>query len=177
MTNQELDRARAKEAQRLFLDGDELAVVHAARLAREGWTPPVAVDPDIAEAEEMYKYGPNNEIAAILAGIKRGRELERAVMGNPIPEQIQEVTPPEPVNPDLAEAEKLAYAWNVNEIKDVYGLALAAIKRGRALAAAEAKPTVFDALTANSALCRAEEMIRAAKRTLEIITPPAEDVA
>jgi hypothetical protein len=50
MTNEELDNARAKEAQRLFLDGDELAVVHAARLAREGWTPPKPVDPDLAEA-------------------------------------------------------------------------------------------------------------------------------
>lgn len=90
MTNEELDRARVKEAQRLFLDGSDESptILIAARLAREGWTPPVTVDPD------------------------------------------------------LAEAERLAYAWHVNEIKDVYGLALAGIKRGRALAAAEAKPVM-----------------------------------
>jgi hypothetical protein len=46
------------------------------------------------------------------------------------------------------------------------------IKRGRELERAEAQPTFFDALTANSALCRAEEMIRSARRTLEIITQP-----
>lgn len=153
MTNEELDRARAEEAQRLFLDGDELAVVHAARLAREGWTPPVAVDPDIAEAEEMYKYGPNNEIAAILAGIKRGRELERAVMGNPIPEQIQEVKPPLVVDPDLLLARKIeagrlgvpptvsnAILHGAHDGDIEIERTLETIKRGRALAAAEAKP-------------------------------------
>lgn len=95
MTNEDLDKARALEAQRLFdanhyntvrnkMFWDSNAIVAAARLAREGWTPP------------------------------------------------------EPVDPDIAEADKLSYAWHVGEIKDVPNLALAAIKRGRALAA-EAK--------------------------------------
>ena len=52
--------------------------------------------------------------------------------------------PPEPVDPDLAEANKLAYAWHVGEIKDVPNLALASIKRGRALALSEAKPSLGD---------------------------------
>jgi len=96
VTNEELDRARAEEAQRLFLDGDELAVVHAARLAREGWTPPVTVDPDLIEAREIVariydvswperadaiRTGLNDydvENVCALAAIKRGRELERA---------------------------------------------------------------------------------------------------
>lgn len=53
MTNEELDRARVDEAMRLW-DGSKgsLAVI-AARLAREGWTPPVAVDPDMVEAKYM----------------------------------------------------------------------------------------------------------------------------
>ena len=49
-------------------------------------------------------------------------------------------TPPVAVDPDLAEADKLAYAWHVGEIKDVPNVALAAIKRGRELERAEAKP-------------------------------------
>ena len=108
-------------------------------LIAQGWTPPVAVDPDIAEAEAVWFLG-KSAFDLVFEGIKRGRELERAVMGNPIPEQIQEVTPPEPVNPDLAEANILGDAWHVDEIDSAHDLALIAIKRGRALAAAEAKP-------------------------------------
>ena len=48
-------------------------------------------------------------------------------------------TPPVTVDPDLAEANKLAYAWHVGDIKDVPNLALAGIKRGRELER-EAKP-------------------------------------
>lgn len=43
--------------------------------------------------------------------------------------------PPEPVDPDLAEAEAIWF-----EGKSSFDIALAGIKRGRALAAAEAKP-------------------------------------
>jgi len=87
--------------------------------------------------------------------------------------------PPEPVDPDLAEAEYLAQTEEADRLVRGGGynlgeLALAAIKRGRELERAEAKPTFFDALTANSALCRAEEMIRSARHTLEIITQPEE---
>lgn len=79
MTNEELDSARAEEAQRLFLDGSDesLPILIAARLAREGWTPPVAVDPDIAEAEAVWFEG-KSSFDLVLEGIKRGRELAAA---------------------------------------------------------------------------------------------------
>ena len=75
MTNEELDKARATEARRL---GNYDIVQAATRLAREGWTPPVAVDPDLAEAKYIRIYGPSDETAAILAAIKRGRALAAA---------------------------------------------------------------------------------------------------
>ena len=49
--------------------------------------------------------------------------------------------PPEPVDPDLEEADKIRYAWENNILDAVIDVALAGIKRGRALAA-EAKPGV-----------------------------------
>jgi len=81
MTNEELDNARVKEAQRLFLDGSDESptILIAARLAREGWTPPVGVDPDLAEAEDLHeayidnKYSPAEK--AFYHAIKRGRAL------------------------------------------------------------------------------------------------------
>lgn len=79
MTNEELDCARATEAVRLrLLPGLwQHETVIAARLAREGWTPPAAVDPDIAEAKRIAENW--DEIDELVyAGIKRGRELERA---------------------------------------------------------------------------------------------------
>ena len=122
MTNEELDEVRAEEAWNIIKrNEDQDVALIAARLARENWTPPAAVDPDIARAQHIWdttygaRYTLNLAASAVFEGIKQGRAL-----------------------------------------------------------AAEAKPTVFDALTANSALCRAEEMIRAAKRTLEIITQPEE---
>jgi hypothetical protein len=78
MTNDELDMARAHEAQRVYDPNGPVGVIAiAARLAREGWTPPVAVDPDLAEAETLWLDGLVERDLA-LAGIKRGRELERA---------------------------------------------------------------------------------------------------
>lgn len=77
MTNEELDKARVDEAMRLW-DGSKgsLAVI-AARLAREGWTPPAAVDPDIAEAKRIAENW--DEIDELVyAGIKRGRALAAA---------------------------------------------------------------------------------------------------
>jgi len=57
-------------------------------LIAQGWTPPVTVDPDLAEANRVYKAmdwpdglsGDIHEfyVAFIYEGIKRGRELERA---------------------------------------------------------------------------------------------------
>ena len=83
MTKEELDRARAKEAERLLgKDHPELVAQLAACLAREGWTPPVAVDPDIALAETIaknshYEFGADSHPGAILIGIRMGRKLER----------------------------------------------------------------------------------------------------
>ena len=56
MSPEELDKARAEEAIRLtkvdgFFSTSE-AVKHAARLAREGWTPPDPISPRVMAAEE-----------------------------------------------------------------------------------------------------------------------------
>ena len=81
-------------------------------------------------------------------------------------------TPPVAVDPDLAEAEKLWELWGHR--KGNY-LALKAIKRGRALAAAETKPKgpQTAALQAGSAGYRDWHDIT----PYAVITPPAEDVA
>lgn len=50
MTNEELDRARVDEAIRTGNGIVGTVALIAARLAREGWTPPAPVDPDLAEA-------------------------------------------------------------------------------------------------------------------------------
>lgn len=51
-------------------------------LIAQGWTPPVAVDPDLAEADKIRYAWEEDILDAVidvaLAGIKRGRELERA---------------------------------------------------------------------------------------------------
>lgn len=106
-------------------------------LIAQGWTPPKVVDPDLIEAQQIFSNSSlTTPIGMTLTGIKRGRELERAVMGNPIPEQIQEVKPTVAVDPDIAQAMTL---WL--DGLSALDLALAGIKRGRALAA-EAKPGV-----------------------------------
>jgi len=48
-------------------------------LIARGWTPPVAVDPDIAEAWDLVGWrGWSDNHELVLSAIKRGRELERA---------------------------------------------------------------------------------------------------
>lgn len=92
MTNEDLDKARATEARRL---GNYDIVQAAARLAREGWTPPAPVDPDIAEARKIVAQlydvswperanaicagGQDNNVENVsaLAGIKAGRALAK----------------------------------------------------------------------------------------------------
>ena len=83
MTNEELDRARAEQAWSEHYKNDPASpTVIAARLAREGWMPPVAVDPDLLELETLWlKYadGKINSLSdTVLAGIKRGRALAAA---------------------------------------------------------------------------------------------------
>jgi hypothetical protein len=86
MTNEELDEARAKEAQRLWEGGQEAGSsswVVAARLARENWTPPEpepVVDPDVlAFREWAAKRNPTRETASdiFLAGARMAREREQ----------------------------------------------------------------------------------------------------
>ena len=81
MTNEELDQARAEHAWSDHYKGDGRdPTVIAARLAREGWTPPVPVDPDIAEAKKMADDWIKGGLCfwhLALAAIKRGRELGR----------------------------------------------------------------------------------------------------
>jgi len=82
VTNEELDRARVDEAIRTGNGIVGSVALIAARLAREGWTPPQVADPDLLELETLWlKYtdGKINSLSdVVLAGIKRGRELERA---------------------------------------------------------------------------------------------------
>lgn len=60
MTNEELDKARAEEAHRIWVDmpGFDLRDVApiAARLAREGWQPTPAVDPLEAAFGEIHGW-------------------------------------------------------------------------------------------------------------------------
>jgi len=82
MTNEELDQARVDEAFRVIKeDARKNLSLEVARIAREGWTPPVAVDPDLAEAATVGRstiYGSTLDLA--FDAIKRGRELERAAL-------------------------------------------------------------------------------------------------
>jgi hypothetical protein len=68
MKPEELDKATADEAWRIMEEGEDVAVI-AARLAREGWTPPPTVDPDVLAFRE---WGSKVENAAyretVLAG-------------------------------------------------------------------------------------------------------------
>jgi hypothetical protein len=98
MTPEELDDAVAVEALRICeerpmgLKFRELAQT-AARLAREGWTPPEPVDPDLLayrkwEASRLVNYACREEVLAgkwdggasanaYLAGARMAREQER----------------------------------------------------------------------------------------------------
>ena len=105
MTPEELDEARAKEADRLWGEaesrvGELSALQVAARLARENWTPPEPVDPDLLIAREAAAqhweqvYGDKSEarrrrdgwcdagqavtVCRIAARMAREQERERA---------------------------------------------------------------------------------------------------
>lgn len=107
MTPEQLDEARAKEAQRLWEGGQEAGSsswVVAARLAREGWTPPEPepepVDPDVLAWREWAKRSILKHISgrdvdagkfddvldahAYLAGARMAREQERERADMPI---------------------------------------------------------------------------------------------
>jgi hypothetical protein len=93
MTNEELDKATGDEAERRWREGggdvglvrslSEVATI-AARLARENWTPPEPVDPDVLafrEWDATHDYGVIPTIkGAYLAGARmaRNQEQERA---------------------------------------------------------------------------------------------------
>lgn len=153
MTNEELDRARAEEAQRLFLDGSDesLPILIAARLAREGWTPPMAVDPDLLEARIIQgdkffdrptiqnailagAHDTHPEMVRTLQAIKRGRGLERAEAK---PKRSKEHSYPSP-----EDVKQIITDWENDNSEDpgnLNCLVAQAILHGRALAA-EAKP-------------------------------------
>jgi hypothetical protein len=96
MTNEELDKARANKAWEIrYVEtkptNDSIAQI-AARLAREGWTPPPPVDPDVLayrEWESLQGHRDHGEkvlagewdqsVAAIgyLAGARMAREQEQ----------------------------------------------------------------------------------------------------
>jgi len=82
MNYEQIDQARGDEAFRVIKDdARKNLLLEVARLAREGWTPPVPVDPDLVEAKKLVDYwsnisGPFIDLA--LAGIKRGRALAAA---------------------------------------------------------------------------------------------------
>ncbi|MFN8995262.1 MAG: hypothetical protein ACK5X3_16580 [Pseudomonadota bacterium] len=86
MTNEELDKARGAEALRLYggphTNGERIAI-EAARLAREGWTPPEPVDPDLLAFMEWataqgVNFGFGGLVdAAYLAGARMATERER----------------------------------------------------------------------------------------------------
>ena len=82
MTDLELDRARVDEAMRLWGGSKDSLPVIVARLAREGWTPPVAVDPDEEAALALWDEYNKGEIEGldelVLEAIKRGRALAAA---------------------------------------------------------------------------------------------------
>lgn len=103
MTPEQLDEARAKEAQRLWESGQEAGSsswVVAARLAREGWTPPKPADPDLlafrefaakaarsASLAESYRDGYMDSCTSahlFLAGARMAREQERERADMPI---------------------------------------------------------------------------------------------
>jgi len=97
MTDEELDAARATEALKAYPDAPLRvqslvdAMRLSARLGREGWMPPV--DPDLIEARSIAagrcdsypaafaisrgEHDTSINVQNVLAGIKRGRELER----------------------------------------------------------------------------------------------------
>ena len=135
MTNEELDHARAEEAWVLYNSGEMRDVsAIAARLAREGWTPPVTVDPDLIEVREIVarlydvswperansiRVGDqdhNVENVSALAGIKRGRELERAEAK---PGMVWKEWGGAPMRPLL----KTDYVWAKNKERSFVSLA------------------------------------------------------
>ena len=84
MTLEELDEARVKEAERRWNSNDPTIpdiATGAARLAREGWTPPEPepVDPDIWAFMEWWgsEEGDGDPKRAYLAGARMAREQER----------------------------------------------------------------------------------------------------
>jgi hypothetical protein len=90
MTNEELDEARGNEAYELWCrdqpDGTKgyapvQVAIRAARLAREGWTPPEPVDPDVLAFLKWHASHPLASFQeAYIAGVwmARKQEQERA---------------------------------------------------------------------------------------------------
>ena len=122
----------------------------AARLAREGWTPPVAVDPEVGSIWKHYNGGVYEVIAiantldtekypkaVIHKGVNNGLVWTRRAddWHRSYTQQAKtSETPPAAVDPDLAETYQFL-GWG-----DEQGAILAALKHGRDIERAEAKP-------------------------------------
>jgi len=79
MTHEELDKATADEAWRLLEEGQDVAII-AARLAREGWTPPPVYSDVLAFNE--WTVSPDHDSsrqAAYCAGARMARERAQVV--------------------------------------------------------------------------------------------------
>ena len=139
MTNDELDNARADEAWNIIKRTENQDVARiAARLAREGWTPPVAVDPDEETASALWDEYNKEEIDGlddlVLEAIKRGRALAAAEAKPGV--GYQDWPRPDEINAIIA-------AWENNGSEDpgnLNYLVSDAILYGQKRAAPEAKP-------------------------------------
>lgn len=117
MTPEELDAARVKEAIRQCDSPTSVANMAktAARLAREGWTPPKPVNPDLLAARKWLKgegCHPDNVdagladrvgcIRAYLAGCTRGREGAKGLVEalEDMCALVKQNTYPQPDKPD-----------------------------------------------------------------------------
>lgn len=84
MGDEELDRARATEAENhvpvtsLVGEYTQQVAIAAARLAREGWTPPDPLAEEIKSwAFELWRVYGHNSHAAMVQAIKRGIKIGR----------------------------------------------------------------------------------------------------
>jgi hypothetical protein len=165
MTNEELDRARVDEAIRTGNGIVGSVALIAARLAREGWTPPVAVDPEVGSIWKHYNGGVY-EVIAIANTLNTEKYPKAVIHKNRANGTVwtrraddwhrsytqQDKTSETPVDPDLDLAKTLSDEWGDDDEPTPEKMILRAIKLGRALAA-EAKPGVVWVKHDGSTIC------------------------
>jgi hypothetical protein len=79
MTGEELDRERAFEARRICHGSLDDLMAEAARLAREGWTPPDPLEDALDELMAWWKHTGENTLPSHLArkALERGIAIGR----------------------------------------------------------------------------------------------------